>query len=182
MTTRLEFNALPSVVHIFIKALTARRPSLLKAGQTVGRIEAGIEGLTAEPEKVRAYNALCGFPDGEHMPPPYPHILAFPLQLAILSSDAFPIRLPGLVHVSNRLVQHEPVALQEPLHIECAIEGHQDSDRGQEFEENDVPGEEKIIAVVIQACPNLGVGVVSPPWIPFAAAQLFQIAGDANRL
>ena len=68
------------------------------------------------------------------MPTPFPHILAFPLQLAILSSEAFPVRLPGLVHVANRVVQHEPVPLQEPLGIECSVEGHQETERGQEFE------------------------------------------------
>ena len=134
MTTRLEFNALPSAIQVYLKALTAKRPRLLKAGDSVGRIEAAIDSLAAEPAKVTAYNEVCGFRDGAHMPPSFPHILAFPLHLAMLSSDAFPIRLPGLVHVGNRIVQHEPVPVQEPLSIECSLEGHRETDRGQEFD------------------------------------------------
>lgn len=134
MTTRLEFNALPSVIHIYGKALVAKRPSLLKTGESVDRIEACIDALTAEPGKVAAYGALCGFGESEHLPLSFPHILAFPLHLAMLSSDAFPLRLPGLVHVGNRITQRQPIPVQAPLRFECFLEGHRDTERGQEFE------------------------------------------------
>ena len=54
----------------------------------------------------------------------------------MLTDPAFPVRLMGLVHVSNHIKQHRPIALQDLLSIHCAIEGHRDTDRGQEFDMN----------------------------------------------
>ncbi|MDI7027729.1 hypothetical protein QMO31_32275, partial [Pseudomonas aeruginosa] len=46
---------------------------------------------------------VCGFRDDGLLPPTYPHILAFPLQMALLTDKRFPFPLLGLVHLENRI-------------------------------------------------------------------------------
>jgi acyl dehydratase len=52
----------------------------------------------------------------------YPHVLAFPLQVALMSDRAFPLALPGLVHVRNRIDVLRAVRADEPLDLEVWAE------------------------------------------------------------
>jgi acyl dehydratase len=49
-------------------------------------------------------------------------VLAFPLQVALMADRAFPLALPGLVHVRNRVEQLRPIALGEALDLEVRAE------------------------------------------------------------
>ncbi|HSK50462.1 MAG TPA: hypothetical protein VK889_08215, partial [Solirubrobacterales bacterium] len=39
----------------------------------------------ADPEAVAAYARVCGFAVRDQLPPTYPHVLAFPLHMAVLA-------------------------------------------------------------------------------------------------
>jgi acyl dehydratase len=60
---------------------------------------------------------VCGFTLSDTLPPTYPHMLAFPLQLALMTSGDFPYPAIGLVHITNRLTQHRPIRAAEPLSL-----------------------------------------------------------------
>ena len=65
-------------------------------------------GVRADPDAVAAYARVCGFALRDHLPPTYPHVLAFPLHMAVMADGSFPFGAVGLVHVENRIVQHRP--------------------------------------------------------------------------
>ena len=46
---------------------------------------------------------------GDTLPATYPHMLAFPLHLALMTDGSFPFPAIGLVHIYNRIVQHRPL-------------------------------------------------------------------------
>jgi len=73
---------------------------------------------TVSREHVRAYAAVCGFPVKDTAPLTYPHALAFPLHLAVLSSPLFPLPAVGTIHVANTITAHRPVTLGETLELE----------------------------------------------------------------
>jgi acyl dehydratase len=56
------------------------------------------------------------------------------LHLAMLGAEAFPVKLFGLVHVSNRIAMRQPLSADEPAEIRAWIEGHRETERGQEFD------------------------------------------------
>ena len=56
------------------------------------------EGVVAERARVEAYAAVCGFPRKDVVPLTFPHMLAFPLHMAIMSDAAFPYQI-GRAHV-----------------------------------------------------------------------------------
>ncbi len=89
---------------------------------------------TIDRKHLAAYSEICGAAAGATLPIAYPHILAMPLHLAMLGAEAFPVKLFGLVHVQNRIAMREPLSADEPAEIRCWIEGHRETERGQEFD------------------------------------------------
>ena len=72
------------------------------------RARADAAGVRADAEQVAAYARVCGFTLRDHLPPTYPHVLAFPLHMALMADGSFPFGAVGLVHVENQIVQHRP--------------------------------------------------------------------------
>ena len=66
---------------------------------------------------VEAYAAVCGFPRKDTLPLPYPHLLSFPLQMAIMSDPAFPHLAIGLVHLENTITAHRAIEVGEWLDL-----------------------------------------------------------------
>jgi acyl dehydratase len=75
-------------------------------------------GVEVDPAAVADYARVCGFPLADALPVTYPHVLAFPLQVALMTDRSFPLALPGLVHVRNVLEQLRPIGAGEALDLE----------------------------------------------------------------
>lgn len=88
--------------------------------------------VAIDPGHLAEYRRLCGFGEVQGIPPTYPHLLAFPLHLALMMLRDFPYPMAGLVHVANRIVQHRAVA-GRPLAISAAFGGFRTHPRGQAF-------------------------------------------------
>ena len=65
--------------------------------------------VSINPREVVAYRKVCGFADSPLLPATYPHILAFGVQMQLLTDPAFPFPLLGLIHLSNRIRIHRPL-------------------------------------------------------------------------
>ncbi|MHC8304037.1 MaoC family dehydratase [Pseudomonas sp. PB3P13] len=59
--------------------------------------------VDVDPKRLADYRKVCGFADSSLLPPTYPHILAFALQMQVLTAKDFPFPLLGLIHLSNRI-------------------------------------------------------------------------------
>lgn len=112
--------------------LRAALPSIPVVNQLPGVRKAPADGfsglrltrppVTVERGHAERYAAVCGFPaHRDTVPLPYPHLLAFPLHLAIMSDPAFPAPAIGTVHVENSITSHRPVAVGETLEVEVAV-------------------------------------------------------------
>ncbi len=113
----------PSILPLYARAAAPLIPgaSLLPfvpgRGKGIPEIELALTGVRAEPERVAAYAKVCGFPLRDHLPPTYPHVLAFPLHMAVMADGSFPFGAIGLVHVENRIEQRRRIGLDEELRI-----------------------------------------------------------------
>lgn len=65
--------------------------------------------MSVDPDKVKTFAHVCGFVPGSLLPPTYPHVLAFPLQMKLLTDKDFPFPLLGLVHLHNRITIRRPL-------------------------------------------------------------------------
>lgn len=90
-------------------------------------------GVVVDERAVDDYRALCGFVSEQGVPPSYPHLLAFPLHLALMMRRDFPYPMAGLVHVANRIVQHAAIAPRDRLDITARCDTFHTHPRGQAF-------------------------------------------------
>lgn len=134
MSGSFTFKQPPSVWGLYPRILVAQKPPHVRSGASVPRIEARLVGARVDLGHLERYRSLCGFRSTAPLPITYPHVLAGGLHLAVLSSNRFPVRLLGLVHVSNRIEQHRPLVPEDSGDLVVWIEGHRDTDRGQEFD------------------------------------------------
>ncbi len=130
---KMQFRSSPSLWSLYPRVIAARKPALVRDGATVPRIEAELPAVRIDASHLRAYRECCGAADGSVLPIAYPHVLASALHLAVLSHADFPVKLLGLVHVRNVIRQHRAQAADAGGALGVAIEGHAETDRGQEF-------------------------------------------------
>jgi acyl dehydratase len=79
-------------------------------------------GVGIDPAHLAAYTRVCGLPLNDVLPATYPHMLTFPLQMALMTERSFPLALPGLVHVRNRIEVLRPVGSEALLDLEVWAE------------------------------------------------------------
>jgi len=78
--------------------------------------------VTVDRGHVAEYARVCGFRVADALPVTYPHVLAFPLQVELMAQRSFPLPLPGLVHVRNRITAHRAVDAAERLTVRVHAE------------------------------------------------------------
>jgi hypothetical protein len=81
---------------------------------------------SAEPDltHVAGYARVCGFRLRDALPPTYPHVLAFPLHMRLMTDRRFPFQAVGLVHIENRIEVRRPLGLGETLQVGVRPEEH----------------------------------------------------------
>jgi len=81
-----------------------------------------------------SYNRVCGFGLRDELPATYPHVLAFPLQMRLMTSPGFPFPLPGLVHIANRISLVRPVLASERFDLRVRAVDLRPHERGRQFD------------------------------------------------
>jgi len=138
MATR-TLDSPPSILPLYARAAAPMIPgaSLLPfvpgRGKEIPEIELVLSGAQADPEQVAAYAKVCGFALRDHLPPTYPHVLAFPLHMAVMADGSFPFGAVGLVHVENQIVQRRRIAIGETLTIRVQPTALQPHSKGRTF-------------------------------------------------
>ena len=127
----LRFMSAPALLPSYLKILVSRKPRL--ASGTIPRIEACLSDFRISRRQLSRYKIACGEPPSPQLPIAFPHVLATPLHLAMLASDAFPLNLLGVVHVRNSIVQKRPLRVDDTGELRVYIEPDAVTHRGQEL-------------------------------------------------
>jgi hypothetical protein len=129
----------PSILPLYVRAAAPIIPgaSLLPfvpgGGGEIPELDLRLGGVEADPTAVAAYAKVCGFALRDHLPPTYPHVLAFPLHMAVMADGSFPFGAVGLVHVENRIEQHRRIGIDEQLAIRVRPTKLQPHPKGRTF-------------------------------------------------
>jgi acyl dehydratase len=115
---RRELEAAPSMTALFARAAATTRGR----GGELPDTRLARTAVVVEPADVAAYARVCGFGLTDTLPVTHPHVLAFPLQVALMADRSFPVALPGLVHVRNRIDALRPIGRGEALDLEVWAE------------------------------------------------------------
>jgi acyl dehydratase len=120
-TETRKLTSAPSVLPLYARAAlplipgASHLPFVPGGGGEIPAVRLELDGVVADPAAVAAYAKVCGFPLRDHLPPTYPHVLAFPLHMALMSDGSFPFGAVGLVHVANKITQHRRLGSDEEL-------------------------------------------------------------------
>ncbi|MGH3446777.1 MAG: MaoC family dehydratase [Nocardioidaceae bacterium] len=140
MTTKVLSRS-PLLPGLYAKAAAAAVPGAARlpcVGAPTGRGESlpdltlRLPHVTIDSGRVARYRDVCGFSGEEHVPATYLHVLAFPLQLALMTDPSFPFTAMGLVHIGNTITQHRQLTSADEPTITVAAEGLQPHPRGRQ--------------------------------------------------
>ena len=131
METR-ELDSPPSLTPLFAKAgagvAMPGRPDEAP-DQALALAETEIHG-----ENLADYARVCGFSLRETLPPTYPHLLGFPLAMALMTQRSFPFPLLGLVHIGNRIEQRRPIPVASRPAVKVWAENLRPHHRGRQID------------------------------------------------
>ncbi len=129
----------PSILALYARAAvpiipgTSLLPFIPGGGGEIPDLDLTLAGVRAEPQAVAAYARVCGFSLRDHLPPTYPHVLAFGLQMAVMADGSFPFGAVGQVHIENRIVQHRQIGVGEEMTIRVRPTKLKPHPKGQSF-------------------------------------------------
>ena len=113
--------------------LAGRLPFVAGGGGDIPETELVLSDVGVDTGRLAEYCDVCGFTMRDTLPVTYPHILAFPLHLSLLTQGDFPFPAIGLVHVANRIQQRRPISVTEKLEIRVSAGELKPHPKGQTF-------------------------------------------------
>lgn len=93
-----------------VRKVVGRRPTTLPDREVV------LE-TAQDASRLAAYAHVCGFSVRDTVPATWIHVLAFPLQMVLMSAPDSPFALAGIVHVTNSMSLLRPVSVGERLRL-----------------------------------------------------------------
>ncbi|WP_081636246.1 MaoC/PaaZ C-terminal domain-containing protein [Pandoraea sp. SD6-2] len=129
--TAINVTRPPSPLHLYLRALlSSRKPAL---AQSLPPLAFGRRNVALDAAGIARYARLCGFTDAHGVPPTWPHLLAFPLHMLLMTDRAFPFAMLGMVHLANRVRTHAPLAVGDRLDLDVRCGPLYAHDKGQVF-------------------------------------------------
>jgi acyl dehydratase len=134
-----ELRGSPSMLPLFARASLAVVPGAGKlpwvggGGGDVPDQALTRADVAVDPDRLAAYDRVCGFDLSDTLPPTYPHMLAFPMHLALITDGRFPLAAMGLVHIANAITVHRPLRASERLSLRVWATPLEPHPRGRQF-------------------------------------------------
>lgn len=139
VVSRRTLDGPPSTLGLYGRAalgslpLAGRLPFFAGGGGDIPDDELVLSEVGVDTQRLADYCRVCGFTMRDTLPATYPHILAFPLHMALMTQGDFPFAAVGLVHVANRIEQRRPIGVTETLEIRVSAGGLKPHPKGKTF-------------------------------------------------
>lgn len=124
-----QLDAPPKLPELYLRAALRRKITGAQLPESGLRL-----WLDVEPGKLAAYRKVCGFAENGLLPPTYPHVLAFALQMQLLTAKDFPFPLLGLIHLANRIRVIRPLGGVGRLQVGVRVRNLQAHAKGAVFD------------------------------------------------
>lgn len=126
-----ELSVVPSLPRLYAKAMVT---GFGRGGDSLPEVEVRAAAVPVRAEHLASYDRVCGFRINDTVPATYPHALAFPLAVSLMTDGDFPFPLMGLVHVANRITVHRPIGLGETLDLAVRAENLRPHEKGRQLD------------------------------------------------
>ena len=134
-----QLSGTPSMTALFARAGAAvipgagKLPFVSGGGGEVPDVALVLDDVEIDRDRLAAFDRVCGYSLGDDVPAAYIHILAFPLQLKLMTDGSFPLPAIGLVHIANKFTQHRPVGIGERVSLRVWATELEPHPRGTQF-------------------------------------------------
>jgi acyl dehydratase len=136
-----ELSSPPSLSVVYPKAVAGagraalrRLPGLGGGERELPDVELSLPEIEIDRGHLSAYDRVCGFLLRDELPATYPHVIAFPMAMGLMTDSDFPFAVIGLIHVRNRIEQLAPIRADETIGIRVRTEDLRPHDRGTQFD------------------------------------------------
>ena len=133
MRTR-HFNQFPKPYVAYPKVIQGLILKKKKIEQQLPEVEYVVDAFHVDAKHLRAYNKICGFANNGYIPAIYFAVLSQSLQMHMMTQEAFPFAILGLVHVQNQVTQYKPLAANFQYRLVCRFGDLKPHSKGQQFE------------------------------------------------
>ena len=133
MNTR-HFSQLPKPYLAYpkvIQGLIFKKP---KGEKVLPQVEYVVDSFQVDAKHLKAYTEVCGFKNNGYIPAIYLAVLSQSLQMHMMTQEAFPFAVLGLVHIRNQIKQHRKVGVNEQLSLSCKFGELKPHDKGVQFD------------------------------------------------
>jgi MaoC like domain len=129
-------SALPTMLKAALPVLPGVNllPGVGKKGGELPDLTLRRKDVEVDADHVAAYARVCGFEPSQTLPFTYPHMLAFPLHMGIMTDASFPFPAIGTVHVGNTITQHRRIAPTERLDVSASAVNLRPHAKGKVFD------------------------------------------------
>jgi acyl dehydratase len=126
-----SFQSIPKPLGLFAKvALSTLKKNHFKA---LPQAEYSVDAIKIDRQHLTSYNAICGYPDLDTLPPLYLGILSMPLQLSLMVGEDFPFAILGIVHIRNTVEQFKPVNVSDTIALSTRFGEITPHEKGKSF-------------------------------------------------
>ena len=127
-----ELSSAPSLTRLYAQAVVA--PIIPGGDSELPDRTIVLKDAQVDADRVASYARVCGFGVRSSVPGTYPHILAFPLHLCLMTDRSFPFSVLGLVHIANRIDVLAPIPVGASLDFSVRAEDLRPHRRGRQFD------------------------------------------------
>nr|MDT0659863.1 MaoC/PaaZ C-terminal domain-containing protein [Micromonospora sp. DSM 115978] len=131
-----ELSALPAAGPLYRRAAIGLvpLPGRSRRSAVLPDVELTVRGCAVDRDRLADYDRVCGFRLADTLPATFPHIMAFPIALRLMTAADFPFPLVGLVHLANRITVHRPIDAGERLDFSVRAADLRPHDRGRQLD------------------------------------------------
>jgi len=115
-------DPLPSRTRLLLDSVRALRKPKLDGAPELPKARLVRSAVELTATDIATYGRACGFRREQGVPLSYPHVLAFPLHLMLLTRPSFPYPASGMVHLANRIRQQQRLHEGQALRLEVFCE------------------------------------------------------------
>lgn len=130
------YEAYPAVLKSLVLGQIGKFKAKKQAqiGTQLPAVEYQVHDFQVDVNHLRQYLRLCDFQDQGTIPAIYLAVLAQSLQMQMMSQEAFPFDILGLVHIANQIKQYRPIHQYEHLDLSCQFGELKPHDKGVQFD------------------------------------------------
>ena len=129
-----HFSQFPKPYLAYPKVIQGLIFKKAKADKVLPQAEYVVDSFKVDAAHLKSYNEICGFKQNGYIPAIYLAVLSQSLQMHMMTTEAFPFPILGLVHIRNQITQHRKVGVNETLSLSCRFGELSPHEKGAQFD------------------------------------------------